>query len=146
MTSKLRRILAVTAGLVFAGAAVGAALGALVLGGFLLIVDRQLPLSQLLGVGMIGAMYGAAIGVVLAPIASWTLLRRVPLGLAIAETAIGTLLGAVLGFPIYMIGPVVGGIIGFSAAAIHLRVVIAPRIARARAREVTAGGDPFGEE
>jgi hypothetical protein len=142
MTLQLRRILAVTAGLVLAGAAVGGVLGALVLGGFLVIVDHEHVLTQLLGVVAIGAAYGAVIGIVLAPIASWTLLRRVPLGRAIAETAVGTLLGAVVGFPIYMVGPVLGGVIGFGLAAIHLRVVVAPRLARARsAGAVAPNGD-----
>lgn len=94
----------------------------------------------------IGAAYGAAIGVVLAPVASWTLLRPVPLGRAIVETAIGTLLGAVLGFPIYMVGPVLGGVIGFGAAALHLRLVVAPRIARARSTVVLPAGDHVAEE
>jgi hypothetical protein len=131
--TKIRRILAVTLGLTLTGAIVGAAIGAIVLLGWVSATrspGSPFPVAELLG---IGAIFGAYIGAVIAPIAAWTLLRRVPLGRAIAGAAIGTAIGAVVGGLIAPIGPIIGGIAGFVGGALYLRFIVAPRLARHRA-------------
>jgi hypothetical protein len=130
--TKLGRILAVTLGLICTGAAVGAAIGAIVLLAWVSVrrpAGAPLPVAELLTVG---AAFGAIVGAVLAPIASWALLTRVPLGRAIAGAAIGTAIGAVVG-GIAPITPIIGGIAGFVGGALYLRLIVAPRIERHRA-------------
>ena len=128
--SRLRRILAVTAGLVLTGAIVGAITSAVAL----LLVSLSDGVHGMAeatsGLGF-AAIAGAAIGGVLAPVEAWVLLRRVPLWRAIAETAAGTIIGAlVLGFLVP--GPIIGAVAGFTIAAIRLRIVTRVRNPKAR--------------
>jgi hypothetical protein len=137
--TRIGRILVVTLGLVLTGATVGAVLGGAILLGWVAVANPHgapLPIVQLLKVG---AFFGAWVGAIIAPIASWTLLRRVPLGRAIAGAAIGTTLGAIIGSPLEMIGPLLGGVGGFVAAAVYLRVIVAPRLARQHASSELRG-------
>ena len=121
----MRRILAVTAGLAAAGAVVGGVLGALLVS-LLMLTDRVAPWSW--AAFVIGAGFGAEVGFVLAPIAAWTLMRRVPLWRAITDTALGTTIGAGAGlflqprFDFVILSPVILGIVGFTAAALRLRL------------------------
>jgi hypothetical protein len=131
------RIVAVTAGLLGAGAVAGAlaAVAAVVIA---LAVSGQ-------GIGMDGvggemlavvAMLGALFGGVLLPATAWLFLRRVPLGLAVLGTLLGTIVGGVLGWVVRM-GPneiqggLVGAFAGFAGAALLLRLrASAPRVRR----------------
>jgi hypothetical protein len=106
------------------GAVLGAALGVFALWG-LSVVVRNPRAIELAG----GATYfGAIIGAVLAPVAAWTLMRHVPIWRAILETTIGTALGVAIGlllgpqFGYVGLWPVAGGLVGFAAAAIRLRL------------------------
>lgn len=90
----VRRVVAVTAGLMGAGMVCGAAAGgaavALVMfltGGFDFIIEGS----------VFGAIIGAALGTVAAPLLSWLLLRRVPLGRMFLVCSLATVLGGVVG-------------------------------------------------
>jgi hypothetical protein len=118
------RILAVTAGLVAGGALFGGLAGAVALT-LLLALFGDFNWDLLL----LAARMGAWLGAFLLPIAGWTLMRRVPLWRALAGTIVGTviggLLGTALGLFLYpfglMVGPPLGGILGFIYATIRLR-------------------------
>ena len=129
MNPRLRRILAVTAGLSLTGFLLGAALGALIFGAASMIAagirsNLALPvLAAALGCG--------ALGLVLAPLAAWTLMRHVPLWRALGETALGTALGGIAGylvpaeswpFPFPFAPPLVLALLGFILAALRLRL------------------------
>ena len=129
MNPRLRRILAVTAGLSITGFILGAALGALLFGAASMIAagfapDLALPvLRAALGCGILG--------LVLAPLAAWTLMRHVPLWRALGETALGTALGGIAGylvppdswpFPFPFVPPLLFALLGFVLAALRLRI------------------------
>jgi hypothetical protein len=124
MATRLRRILIITAALAGLGAVVGSILGSLLVTALMAIAARAWNATILLA----GAEFGAAVGFVLAPVAAWTLMRRVPIWRAIVDTAVGTTVGAGLGlllqprFTAVGLSPVVLGVIGFSAAALRLRL------------------------
>jgi hypothetical protein len=91
-----------------------------------------------------GGEAGAVMGTVLAPVAAWSLMRSVPLWRAIAEPALGTVLGALAGA---LLGPlwrpglawsIVGVLIGFLVAAVHLCIVFGARSSRAKSVAVAA--------
>ena len=122
MRASVGRVAAVTAMLMGIGATVGAAVGAAVVA-----IDMTLGGTFLgfgLGPGMLlaGAMFGARVGVVFAPAAAWILLRRVPLWRSIAETAAGTLVGATVAALTFPAWTIIGGLVGFGAAAVRLRL------------------------
>ena len=120
---RIRRILAVTGGLIVTGAIAGAVLGVSILGVGVLVnggLHGDQPFAPFL---LLGAAVGAAFGALLAPIAAWVLLRTVPLGRAVLETALGTLLGAIVMWFVPPIGPVWGGMLGFAVAAVRMRFV-----------------------
>jgi len=88
------RVIAITSGLVVAGAISGAFSGVLAIEAAVLIVLRTLPPLQILGASCaIGALFGS----VVAPVLAWGILRRVPLGRAITGIAIGSGLGGAIG-------------------------------------------------
>jgi hypothetical protein len=128
--AKIGRILTVTLGLVLTGATFGAIIGGAMLLVWAIAKEGSFPIAEIVG---FGALFGAVIGAVITPIASWTLLRRVPLGRAVAVATIGTALGAIAGGTSEAIGPVAGGLAGFAAGVIYLRVIAAPRLARMQA-------------
>ena len=129
MNPRLRRIIAVTAGLSVVGFVLGAILGGLLFGAANIIVAGVRPtlalpvLSAALGCGVLG--------LVLAPLAAWTLMRHVPLWRALGETALGTALGGILGnlvpaqswpFPFPFVPPLLLALVGFVVAALRLRL------------------------
>ena len=119
---RTKRILAVTAGLVVAGAVIGAVLGVLVLALTAVILGGWSSLrfdGLLLPMGLV---FGAMRGAVLAPAAAWLLMRDVPLGRAIGGTALGTVLGAVMGTVLAPGTTFLMALAGFVAAAVYLRV------------------------
>ncbi len=89
-----RRIVAVTLGLVGAGAIFGALAGAVALAVSLLITENDTSGFGLL----IGAYFGAPLGAITAPVVAWLLLRRVPLGRMFVGSAAGTALGGAIGW------------------------------------------------
>jgi hypothetical protein len=134
--SRTLRIVAVTVGLLAAGAVAGALaadaallLASAVEGGGLALNDWE-PLLLVAG---IGALFGG----VLLPITAWLFLRRVPLGLALLGTVVGTIVGGSLGW-IFRLGSseiqggVIGAFVGFACAALLLRLrASAPRVRHA---------------
>ena len=117
---RLKRIIAVTLGLIGVGAIVGGITSMVALTVVSLAGGARTLHDLTFGLGF-AAAFGAAIGAVLAPVEAWILLRRVPLWRAIAETAVGTVLGA-LAFTLVLPGPIVGAVVGFTLAAIRLRI------------------------
>ena len=119
--ARLRRVLVVTAGLMVTGAIAGAITGMIAVTIVMLMFNGLSALADL-GLAMeFAAMLGAPIGAVILPLEAWVLLRRVPLWRAVAETAAGTVLGAVA-LALLSPGPILGAVIGFTAAAIRLRI------------------------
>ena len=126
---RVRRILAVTAGLSVTGFLLGAALGALLFGAASVIAAGIRPA---LALPVLSAALGCGIlGLVLAPLAAWTLMRHVPLWRALGETALGTALGGIAGylvpaeswpFPFPFVPPLLGALLGFVLAALRLRL------------------------
>lgn len=129
MNPRLRRILAVTAGLSVTGFVLGAVLGGLLFFAADFIAagvgpGYSLPvLRAALGCGLLG--------LVLAPLAAWTLMRHVPLWRALGETALGTALGGIAGylippeswpFPFPFVPPLLFALLGFVLAALRLRL------------------------
>jgi hypothetical protein len=88
-----RRIVAVTLGLVGAGAIFGAVAGAVALGFSLLITHPSWPVVDGLA---FGAFLGAPLGAASAPVLSWLLLRRVPLGRLFVGLVAGTVFGGIV--------------------------------------------------
>lgn len=120
---RIGRVVAVTAGLVVAGAVVGAVAGAAMFTLTMLLSGELSKLWVARDLLMFAAWFGARAGAVLGPVAAWLLMRHVPLGRAIGGTALGTLAGGALG--LLMVGPVESipaGVLGFCAAAVYLRV------------------------
>lgn len=111
----------VTAGLMVSGAIAGAITAMIAVTIVMLIVSGLSALADLGLVMEFAAMLGAPIGAVILPLEAWALLRRVPLWRALAETAAGTILGAVA-FALLSPGPILGAVIGFTLAAIRLRI------------------------
>jgi hypothetical protein len=100
------RVIAVTGGLLVAGAIVGGIVGAGLLGIFVSVVN---VLGKNTGVPPLRAFaavagIGAAIGAVTGPPLAWLLLRRVPIGKALLHTAIGSVIGGLLGGVIIFTG------------------------------------------
>jgi hypothetical protein len=89
-----RRVAAVTAGLVGAGAVFGAMAGALALGIAEGITAPGDGLDGIVFAGLVGGFLGG-IG---APLAGWLFLRRVPLGQLFMGSVMGTVLGGVVGW------------------------------------------------
>jgi hypothetical protein len=127
----MKRILIIIAGLSLTGAIIGGLLGIGAMALLLAVRDFYVE-GRVTAAGLLGAAgtFGAVAGAVLAPIAAWTLMRSVPLWRAIGEPALGTTLGAVIAMLIELepgtsfgvVGPAIGGVIGFVAAAVRLRL------------------------
>jgi hypothetical protein len=131
--NRTTRIVAVTVGLLAAGAVAGAVaadaalfLASALDGGGVALNDWE----PLLVVAAIGALFGG----VLLPITAWLFLRRVPLGLALLGTVVGTIVGGALGWIVRLgsneiQGGVMGAFAGFAVAALLLRLrASAPRV------------------
>lgn len=91
------RILAVTGGLMVAGAVFGGIAGATALGIAVALTDRIANAADF-GMLAFAAWFGAIVGAVAAPAAGWLLLRRVPLGRAVGWTTLGAVTGGIGGW------------------------------------------------
>jgi len=116
-----RRVVAVTLGLIGAGAIFGALAGGIALSISLLITENDTSGSGL----MIGAFFGAPLGAIAAPTAAWLLLRRVPLGRVFAGSVAGTVLGGVVGWVLPFAADQVGNglfgaVAGFAFATVWM--------------------------
>jgi hypothetical protein len=114
------RILAVTVGLIVAGAVLGATAGALALA-----IALTLTEGQVYGLEFAGA-FGAVLGAVTAPVVALVLLRRVPLGRMFVGLTSGTVVGGVFGWIVAVVPDQVGSallsaFVGCLAAAVSMR-------------------------
>ena len=123
---RIKRIAAVTAGLMVAGGVFGTIAGMIVLIAWGMVhADPSIfTLDGLRFVLEFAIVIGGVLGAVLGPIAAWLLMRHVPLGLAVGGTTLGTLAGG--GIALVATGdPVVAmlyGVGGFAISAIGLRL------------------------
>jgi hypothetical protein len=122
------RVATITLSIAAIGAVIGGVLGAALLAVWGLRLGVQG--SAFVARAGFGAGVGAGLGAVLAPITAWAFLRRVPLGRALVQTSLGTTLGAAVGLVVGTFGlaprtslpaGLVGALLGFLVAAIHLR-------------------------
>lgn len=124
--------MAVTAGLMIAGAALGALCGVVTLAPVIVLAAINARAWKdwsgiLLLIATAGAFNGVT-GTVLGPILAWTFLRRVPLGRVFRTAVVGTLVGSLAGFAV-MVNPlipgagsvIVGGVVGLIASCLVLR-------------------------
>jgi hypothetical protein len=116
------KIIAVTAVLIVIGAVVGALTSITALAIVALVQGVPGTLHRLPYWLPAAGVFGGLVGGILAPVEAWILLRRVPLWKAITQTAVGTLLGALAFSLVAPPGPILGAVIGFTLAAIRLRV------------------------
>jgi hypothetical protein len=127
---EIKRVAAVTGGLIMAGAIAGGVASAIAIVAVGLVSDGSMgmyhdPETIILG-GILGAIYGAVLG----PLAAWLLMRHVPLGIAIGGTMLGTLIGGVAALMTeqhFLSLPLAG----FALAALVIRLAV-PRPARVR--------------
>lgn len=128
---RIKRIAAVTAGLMVAGGVFGTIAGMIVLIAWRLAhadlwIFTPEGLDFVLGFAMI---FGGGLGAVLGPLAAWLLMRHVPLGLAVGGTTLGTLAGGgvalvATGDPVFAM---LYGMGGFAISAIGLRLRVPRR-------------------
>jgi hypothetical protein len=134
--SQIRRILAVTAGLMAGGAIFGAiaAVATLMIG--FVAMGRGGEIDHI--AVEIVAMVGAVLGAVLFPAAAWLLMRNVPIGMALLGTVAGTTAGGAAGWLVatndvdQILYALIGGVIGFAAASVLLRIRAGRRAERPR--------------
>jgi hypothetical protein len=128
---RIKRIAALTAGLMLAGGVFGTIAGTIVLISWGLIhADPSIfTLDGLRFVLLFATICGGVLGAVLGPVAAWLLMRHVPLGLAVGGTTLGTLAGG--GLALVATGdPVIAmlyGMAGFGITAIGLRLRVPRR-------------------
>ena len=125
----LRRVLAVTAGLIVTGILAGGlaagcavALTAILQGDWRSALDLELW-------GFSFAI-GAVIGAVIAPVTAWLFLRHVPLGRLTFQTTLATALAGGVGF-FFGLNPFIVAPLGYLAAAVRLAVMTPRRDPRA---------------
>ena len=121
--TKPARIVAVTGGLVVAGAVLGATAGAVALTASLLITENAASAA-------IGALFGGPLGALTAPPLAWLLLRRVPLGRMFAGSATGAAVGGVVG---WITTTSEGNLVGNGLAGAFVGCVVACLLLRYRA-------------
>ena len=139
------RVVGVTLGLVGLGALAGAACGAVVPAGVVLLTGhlRDLVIPSVTRLMLLGAGFGAVVGAVAGPAVAWGLLRRVPLGKAVLWAGTGTVVGALAGELLAPLNPysrvlpgvIVGGLAGFLGASVTLRLLAARAGRRASTRQ-----------
>ena len=116
----LKRTMAVFAGV----AAAGAALGGLVVGGIVAAISavryESLLLPSHAEYYLAAVLVGAGLGAFLSVSAAFGPLRRAPLGRLTGWTTAGTALGVASGFVTGGAGPILLGIVGFFAGALHV--------------------------
>lgn len=120
----MRMIVAVTAGLIVAGAVFGTIAGAVLLTAWMAVTGSFNSLTDAAFMLRLSFDFGGRPGAVLGPIAAWLLMRHVPLGLAVGGTTLGTVVGGVIGFVATTLptGSMVYGMGGFVISAIALRI------------------------
>jgi hypothetical protein len=136
--SRLTRILTVSAALAAVGAGVGAVIGMIAMGAFLLAhapADAHVSAGDAARVFSGAALVGAAIGALLAPTVGWACLRHVPLGRAIAGTTLGAIAGALVAGLVAPPAVILLSVAGLLAAAVYLR------LRTPNPRRLTAGAD-----
>jgi len=114
------RIVAVTLGLVVAGAVFGAIAGALALAISLTVMGTEVFALTF------AAFVGGVLGAVTAPVLGWLLLRNVPLGQMFAGSVGGTVVGGIVGWFVVVSsygieGALYGAFIGCLMATLVLR-------------------------
>ena len=128
---RIKRIAAVTAGLMVAGGVFGTIAGMIVLiaWGMFDAGPFHFTLNGLSLLLQISVIFGGVLGAVLGPIAAWLLMRHVPLGLAVGGTTLGTLAGG--GAALVSTGDpfaaMLYGTAGFGISAIGLRLRVPRR-------------------
>lgn len=118
--SRVRRILAVTAGLTLTGAIAGGLAAAVGLA-LAAVIRRDIGIVLIPEVWGWSALFGGAVGGVLAPLTGWLFLRHVPLGKLVVQTTIATALLGGLGFA-FNFNPLVAAGIGFLAESTRLAI------------------------
>lgn len=114
------RIVAVTLGLIIAGAVFGAIAGALALAISLTVMGAQMFALTF------AAVVGGALGAVTAPVLGWLLLRHAPLGQMFVGAVGGTVVGGVVGWFVVLSsygidGALYGAFIGCLVSTLVLR-------------------------
>jgi hypothetical protein len=127
------RVVGVTLGLMGLGALAGAACGAAIPPGVVLLTGhlRDLLTPDVARLMALGAGFGAVVGGVAGPAVAWGLLRHVSLGKAVLWAAAGTVAGALVGeflapfnpYSRVMPGVIAGGLAGLLAASAALRLL-----------------------
>jgi hypothetical protein len=128
---EIKRVAAVTGGLVVVGGIAGALASALAV--MFIVLWEQGAVAPAFQAPLLSAalVFGALYGAVLGPLAAWVLMRHVPLGIAIGGTMLGTLIGGVAALLLdgsvntYLTLPLAG----FVVAALAIRIAV-PRRAR----------------
>jgi len=123
---EIKRIAAVTGGLVVAGAVAGGIASALAVAGVGLVSRGSMGVYHDPDTVVIGGIMGAMAGAVLGPLAAWLLMRHVPLGVAIGGTMLGTLAGGIVALLMeqhFIALPLAG----FAIAALAIRLVVPRR-------------------
>lgn len=121
---RIKRIAAVTAGLILAGGIFGTIVGMAVLIAWGLVDGDVVGFSELGSLLPFSLVFGGGPGAVLGPLSAWLLMRNVPLGLAVGGTTLGTLAGGVAAL-IATADPFAAmfyGVVGFGISAIALRI------------------------
>jgi len=119
--SSIRRILAVTAGLVVAGVVAGALAAGCALALSLVLMGEWRAAVDI-GFWKFAGAVGAIIGGVAAPLSAWLFMRHVPLGRMIAQTTLATIVFGGVGFAMHL-NPFIAAPAGFLAAAARLAIV-----------------------
>ncbi|HEX8318022.1 hypothetical protein [Longimicrobium sp.] len=128
---RIKRIAAVTAGLMVAGGVFGTIAGMVVLIAWGMFDGGpfHFTLNDLSLLLQISVIFGGVLGAVLGPVAAWLLMRHVPLGLAVGGTTLGTL--AAGGVALVATGEpalaMLYGMAGFAISAIGLRLRVLRR-------------------
>ena len=125
---EIKRVAAVTGGLIVVGALAGGVASALALAAVSLVSDGSMGVYRETDTIILGGILGAVYGAVLGPLAAWLLMRHVPLGIAIGGTMLGTLAGGVIALlreQYFLSLPLAG----FALAALVIRLAV-PRPAR----------------
>ncbi|HLQ58942.1 MAG TPA: hypothetical protein VK113_05450 [Gemmatimonadales bacterium] len=122
--SRSFRVIAITVGLIAAGAVFGAMAGAVALTTSLWFAGDP---SYEMGLSA-GAFFGAPMGAFTAPFVAFLFLRRVPLGQMFLWLTAGTVIGGVVGWitafssmDAKVVGGLAGAVIGCLVAAIRMR-------------------------
>lgn len=116
----MKRTMAVFAGMTAAGAALGGLVVGGVAAGIAAIQYGSVLLPSHTAYYLAAMLVGAGLGAVFALATAISPLRRAPLGRLAGWTALGTSVGVASGFVTGGAGPILLGIVGFFAGALHV--------------------------